>query len=748
MNVSTARKGASKLSRFAYRPLRAALLLIGAGCAGLAQATTVADPCQQADFDAALAATAAGGTIDFACSEANRIIRLAGATRILNQNLTIDGANAAGTGMPIELSGRDSTGNFLSTTRLFDILDNTQVTLRNITLDGFRSGDFAPRAVPQSTNEMAGAIFNLGQLLIENVTLSNNLADESCGAILQTRDAASLTIRHSFITRNEAGLAPSDRRFGGGAICILRGSLAVSDTSFFLNRLIAAPPGLGPDDIFTDARAGGLGGGAVQIVPRGNVTASFTRSEFRQNAILLDDANGGALLVALTGPNADAIVTITDSVFDSNTVNNEGGLGGAIANHGATVNIHRSSFFNNFAGFANGAIHNFNGSKNGIVVGGQMSLINSTVAENFDRVAGNGGISSFNGEIFDGSGTADASVAPFIDVQHSTIANNGGGVNPQDPGGRQDFGANVANDGLSVIRLHNTIVAGGESNGNGGRNCGVSGAFVSASAVIIASGNNLDTDGSCIAANTGAPAFVNNAATPAGLGPLQPGNGNPMSSRFMDLMAGSAALDAAELSDCAAVDQRAISRPQPDGAARCDLGAVESSLSNATPTPAPTATPTPQPTTTPQPTPTPVPTPVPTATATPQPSPAPTSSPVPTPAPTATPASGPAALERRVSGGTSNVILASFSVANPNSVAATLTQLGLPLQISAGQVTDVRQIRLLLDQNADGRLDAGDTLIATRTPAQAETVQPMTLSPALALPPGASASFIVVVDFR
>ena len=137
-----------------------------------------------------------------------------------------------------------------------------------------------------------------------------------------------------------------------------------------------------------------------------------------------------------------------------------------------------------------------------------------------------------------------------VTILNSTIVGNSA------PGGTAG-GLMVATFGAPVdVTVQNTIIA-----DNGTYNCQVQGDL--AAAVLTSLGNNVSTDGSCAA--IGSDVIV----APGGAGvDILADNGGPTQTHA--LLAGSVAIDAANVAVCPAADQRGITRD-----AACDVGAYE-----------------------------------------------------------------------------------------------------------------------------------------------------------------------------
>ncbi|RME30902.1 MAG: hypothetical protein D6800_01365, partial [Candidatus Zixiibacteriota bacterium] len=256
--------------------------------------------------------------------------------------------------------------------------------------------------------------------------------------------------------------------------------------------------------------ANGIDGGGL-AVEKGLV--SISNSLFDSN---ISSADGGGIDI---GWASGAVVSITDSTFSNNQA--QGGSGGAIYDYGSSsLSVSGSSFVGNSASASAGALS----------IGANAVIVNSTISGN---TAG-----SFGGGIF-----AEGSATPYPIIRNCTItgntATNGGGV----------VNNNWQNGWIpnTHVTLENSIVANQLAGGDCWNDSGAS-FFVT---------NSIDTDGSCNAASTVNPL----------LGTL--GNyGGP--TQTIPLLAGSPAIDAAYSAVAPATDQRGVTRNGPP-----DIGAFE-----------------------------------------------------------------------------------------------------------------------------------------------------------------------------
>ena len=217
----------------------------------------------------------------------------------------------------------------------------------------------------------------------------------------------------------------------------------------------------------------------------------------------------------------DGGMTVSNSTFADNSAS---ASGGAIYNdNGSTVTVSHSTFSGNSTSASGGAIFNEND--------GTVSVSNSTFSGNIASIGGGGILNVTNGT---------------VNVSNSTFAGN------------RAYWAGAIRNIDGTVTLKNTIVANSLAIGN-------------CSGAINGGGGNLSYPDSTCPGINGNPR----------LGILQH-NGGPTAT--MALEAGSAALDAANDTICAAPpvnnrDQRGVIRPQ---GTHCDIGAYEAVLGPST----------------------------------------------------------------------------------------------------------------------------------------------------------------------
>jgi hypothetical protein len=245
-------------------------------------------------------------------------------------------------------------------------------------------------------------------------------------------------------------------------------------------------------------------------------------------------------------------VTVNSSTFSKNNSFSRSG-GGGIYNDQGTVIVNDSTFFNNRSSADSRGGGIYNGTY------GILTVSSSTFSRNFVWVSyadqGRGGGICNNGMANVSNSTFFQNSAAYgggiYNNSSATVSNSTFSRNSASYGG----GGGIYNPPSgSALTLRNTIVA----NSTWGLNC---------------SGNIADGGGNLTFGDTTCPGISGDPV----LGPLQDNGG---STETMTLGAGSAAIDAANDTICAAypvnnLDQRGVSRPQ---GSHCDIGAVEQQL--------------------------------------------------------------------------------------------------------------------------------------------------------------------------
>ncbi len=436
------------------------------------------------------------------------------------KNLTIDGS-----GYTVTVSGNDVV-------RVFKVSNSARVTLDNLavvhglgdtTVTCAESGScggglyndngiVAIHAVTFTAHaaNLGAALYNhAGQVSIATSVISGNATVSSGGGVF---NAAFLTVAESTVANNSTSSSSGGQ--GGGIYNANTAALTVTHTTFQGN----TPTGAG-------AGVSNVG------------TASIAHCRFIENSTPSIFGGGGI--------HNYGNITVTDSIFSRNSVDNDGG---AINNQLGTASIANSTFTANSAAnggaIANRAFYN------------DLNLVAATCISN----------STFTGNSAENGGAVynlaknnfqPVAITATLSLVNSTIAGNraqnGGGVASHVVDG---FGIAMAN-----LTMKNSIVYSNTATGTG-PNCTNSGA------TLVGNAHNLFPS-----VVDGCPLGAADVATAGAVETIMSAladNGGPTPTRA--LVAGSPALDAGDDAVCPAADQRGLARPY--GAA-CDIGAYE-----------------------------------------------------------------------------------------------------------------------------------------------------------------------------
>lgn len=502
--------------------------------------TGTSSSCTEAAFDAALlAASVGGGTITFNCGPATATIPFTLVKLVNLGNVTIDG------GSRIILNANNNDRHFFAGSGI-------TLTLRNITL---RDGN---SLVGGGAIEASGA-----DVVLESVLLVNNYSTVSGGAIYCYD--GTLTIRDSLLENNASGT--------GGALYNDGCEVEISNTTFTGNEALdnlgrggaianMQPGNLGMTDSILQANTGFDGGGLFNDT---NATVALDAVRLLDN----ESSYGG-------GIENSGTLEVTDSLIDGNSAT---GTGGGLWNLGGAVTLERTTVSNNTA-HEGGGVSTY-GAQLGMT---DVNIINNTAT------------GTHGGGLYHGGGTAFVTNATISGNRANDPAANGGGVyqNSDDNltltnvtlaeneagffgGGLYHYGryailtnvtlventAGAAGNAIyedspmtpaspGVVQIVNSVVTGSANNCAGG--------------FFESLGHNI-SHGTC--APLAHPADLENYAGDLLLGPLK-FNGGDFSMRTILPQEGSPLIDAADATQCPALDQRGTSR---EGA--CDIGATE-----------------------------------------------------------------------------------------------------------------------------------------------------------------------------
>lgn len=303
------------------------------------------------------------------------------------------------------------------------------------------------------------------------------------------------------------------------------------------------------------------GGGTGRVVTISSSSAHVTLSG-------LTIRNGNALHFAAGIDNVGKLKILNSAVtrntsglgvhcFKSPCLN--GGAG--IFNHnGATLMISNSTVSANVVALdcPGPAVCNVKGG--GILNGGTLRIIKSTISGNAAQftgvgVSGGGGILSYNGRAV----ISNTTIAENTALSGGGIG-NGGTVIISNTTIARNTGGGISNAPVGTATLQNNIYS-----SNSGGNC---------SGTMVSNGYNLSSDNTCAFSG---PGDMNN--TDPKLGPLQNNGGR---TQTMALSSGSPAIDAGNPNGCTdgqghllTTDQRGMPRPDTEDSGGCDMGAYE-----------------------------------------------------------------------------------------------------------------------------------------------------------------------------
>jgi hypothetical protein len=257
---------------------------------------------------AVTAANSGGGIITYTLSCTTTI----SSQMSITNNVTIN-AN----GFAVTING----GGF---NRHIRVTSSGSLTVNGITFNSGRSLD-------------GGSIQNLGTLVVNNSTFTNNLAALTNGGAISNFGTA--TINNSTFTGNRSLIG------SGGAVANVVGSTTISASTFSDNEAL-------------------ISGGAVANVAG---STSISASTFSDNDA---DASGGAF----------ANIAGTSSIITSTFMNNDSALGGAVTHVFGDLSIDTSAFIGNTAEFGGGVFN----------TPSAMSISNSTFSGNSASINGGG----------------------------------------------------------------------------------------------------------------------------------------------------------------------------------------------------------------------------------------------------------------------------------------------------------------------------------------------------------------------
>lgn len=484
------------------------------------------------------------------------------------------------------------------TSRIFNIFNPTEdivVSITRLTLEqAFSSG---------GGSGSGGAIWNREELSIDSCEFSENSAEEEGAAIFNDvsgiiTSIANTNFLDSMATGNDGGAILNLGIINVIDDCVFEGSFAEDDGAAIHNenRIDEITNSLFENNLADDK------GGAISN-DSGATIGEISNTDFLQNTA--DNGDGGAI------DNDGMITTITQSIFNDNFADNDGGAihndtdgdiveisyctfqsnnsdddGGAIENNDFIGTIKVSRFIENNSGEDGGAISNETGATigtistatfqenggclgGGIYNNGDINLISTSSFLTHNACAGGGIFNEFDADIgeivnttfydnFADFGGAILNAAPFtIDISFSTIAFN-----------FAENGGGIFNDG--TLNIKNTLIVGNESFTGVEQNC-----ENDLGTVNDNGGNLTDSDG-CFG-------FSNTSFDPGAMLDTPNLNGGPTETMalLVTVAPSNPAIDAITQANCTdndmnpvITDQRPFLRPVPNPG-NCDVGAFE-----------------------------------------------------------------------------------------------------------------------------------------------------------------------------
>jgi hypothetical protein len=456
-----------------------------------------------------------------------------------------------------------------------------------LSLSGLTIENGSPSA-NSTGGQYGGAIYSVGALSLNGVTLSDNSAPPQPGGNPGFGGAIYVEYPPGFgatypIVLRDATFIDNAAQIGGAVFLLNSDETTVTDSAFTGNTAISSvgfgsggaiydEAGHGLDvesSSFSDNYSNGLGGA---VDTEQNAFMTVTGSSFQSNSAGQD---GGAVYVhEAGGPRPRAF---TGDRFSDNSAD----VGGAIdlqPPFPAAASLDRDEFDHNTATSGGGAV--FDGSDSA------SEALSSTGSSFIDNASGSEG-----GALYIAGGTAGWYYQP-LSLTNATLSGNsaelGGGIyfSQSEPSTltNDTIASNSALGGGGIYGTGNVVTTGTGANGvvnttgvlntivaeNKGGDCDTQ---VGASADT---GHNLDSDASCFSAGSDEP----------GVNPLlgQPAD-NGGSVLTDALLAGSPAINAGINTGCPSTDPRGVPRPQ---GSSCDIGSFEAaaarlSLSNTAP---------------------------------------------------------------------------------------------------------------------------------------------------------------------
>ena len=288
-----------------------------------------------------------------------------------------------------------------------------------------------------NTSELGGAIFNAGDLTVEDTLFFNNQSLTSGGGAIYNFGTLNL-IRVRF-ENNTANT------FGGGIYNHARKMMTINDSTFIDNTALTK------------------GGGLTSKGP-----STINNTNFENNTA---EAGGGAEL-------SDTGTTLTNTNFIKNSASNNGG---AMVNTGTTI-MTNVNFLDNQAGKEGGGIFNVS----------ELTIKNATFSLN--QASQGAGMSLSNGMVVLTNVTISGNIATQDGGAISVLQAKPTLINNTLTNNKAALRGGAINNVMSEIQLINTIISGNDSTSNQGNNCYT----LQNHAITTSLGHNLEDENTCM----------------------------------------------------------------------------------------------------------------------------------------------------------------------------------------------------------------------------------------------------------
>ncbi len=367
--------------------------------------------------------------------------------------------------------------------------------------------------VEENMAPFGAGITNNDVMILDDVTVRNNVADDIVGMVSVCEDCAGGGIyNQSTMTMTNSTIHGNSAQFGGGMANAIPGTLSATNIEVYGNSAADNP---------SDPSAGG----GIENLGMMTLTNSTVRNNDAPNGAGV--SNGGTLTIS----GSDIYSNMADTrgggihnslnltVQTSNIYDNEAGSGGGggLSSESGDVVVEQTAVYSNSAtGSGGGIIHNVSLGDNSFII------TNSTLSGN--STTGSGG------------GIRNAGIAS-TELNNVTLNNN----------------SSVVGAGQSVSVAGGTLAF---------KNSIINSSGIDCSGTVGSNGYNIASDSSC---GLGGTADLVNASPQ--LGSLQDNGGSSLTHA---LLLGSPAIDSGN--GCPAVDQRGVTRP---AGVECDRGAYE-----------------------------------------------------------------------------------------------------------------------------------------------------------------------------